>query len=385
MTHADAWQPSAHTVGGIDTLGGEFDIHLRNNDSNGRYLQYVTDSRAALVNDILDISKIEAGQLEIQPEPASLAALIGTVVSNFSDSATSKGLSLHKNVDPLLAPRLMFDPLRLRQILFNLVGNALKFTAKGQIDIRAHLAQDKGLTQLLRIEVEDSGIGIRPEDQARLFQSFVQAEADTTRRFGGTGLGLVISRRLAELMGGTLALASQPGRGTTVTLTLEFPVVVDVDAEAGVIPKRLKTPVAAGVARRSAARVLVAEDNEVNQLVLQRQLTALGYEADFADDGAQALDRWRTGRYALVLCDCQMPVMDGYTFARRVREAEAQDRLRRKTPIVACTANAMREDAEACYAAGMDDVLTKPLELAALKRMLAAWIPDEERTRSGGG
>jgi PAS domain S-box-containing protein len=334
-----------------------------------------------IINDILDVSKIEAGQMALLPEPTSLAKAIGSVIGTLTNGAERKGLVLGKTLDAALAPALILDPLRLKQILFNLIGNAIKFTERGRIDVRARLVEDKGESQVLRIEIQDSGIGMRAEDQARLFQPFVQAEADTTRRFGGSGLGLTISKRLAEMMGGTLSLSSVAGQGTTMTLELDCPVASANDLETVPDPTRGHKEAMGALKRESVSvhtgpvRILVAEDNPVNQAVLRRQLAALDMDADFANNGELALQKLGEGDYALVLCDCQMPVMDGYTFARKLREAEARDPSRKRMPVIACTANAMRGEDEGCYAAGMDDVLSKPVSLAALKRILLAWVP----------
>ena len=365
------------------------------------------DSLLQIINDILDVSRIEAGQMAIHAQPASLAAVIEAVVATLADSADRKGLSLNRQIDPAIAPALLFDTLRLKQILFNLVGNAIKFTQQGQVAVHVALVGDKGASQLIRIEVEDTGIGILPQDQKRLFQPFVQAEADTTRRFGGSGLGLVICCRLVHMMGGTLTLSSELGRGTTMTLLLELRVAREVLAETRPVQAgRGSALTAAGSAfpqaQRGTARVLVVEDMEMNRAVIRRQLALLGCEVDFANNGEQALRLWRQGHYALVLCDCQMPVMDGYTFARQVRAAEAGEPVRIRVPIVACTANAMREDAQACFAAGMDEVLAKPVSLDALRRVLGHWVdsrygvlsavdatapllPDTAGTRHGAG
>ena len=339
------------------------------------------DSLLRIINDILDVSKIEAGQMQIQPEPASLAEVIRAVAATLTEDARRKGLALELRLDPAITPLLVFDPLRMKQILFNLVGNAIKFTPEGRVELRAALVRDKGDTQMIRIEVEDSGIGIRVEDQAKLFRPFMQAEADTTRRFGGSGLGLVICQSLTQMMGGTLTLSSEPGRGTTLTLLIELRIAQGTGAKAThnsrwatrSWPRITPEMLAAGPAQ-GLIRVLVAEDNEVNQTVMQRQLSVLGCVADIAGNGAQALLLWSRERYDLVLCDCQMPEMDGYTFARSVRAAESGDPQRKRTPIVACTASAMAAAAQACYDAGMDEVLSKPASLTALRRVLADWV-----------
>jgi two-component system, NarL family, sensor histidine kinase EvgS len=343
------------------------------------------ESLLRILNDILDFSKIEAGQLSIVPEPGSLAVLMQSVVDAFAGKAKGKGLILENSFDRQIAPVLVFDAGRLREILVNLASNAIKFTEHGQIELRARLVQDKGEAQVVCIEVKDAGIGISVEDHARLFQPFVQVETDNTRRFGGTGLGLAISRRLAQLMNGTLTMSSEVGHGTTMALEIEFPVVRETQAaiHSGqeneyVVGLALKVPT-----RRSALRLLVAEDNRLNQVVLRHQLNVLGFDADFANHGEEALRLWQDGRYALILSDCQMPVMDGYAFVREVRATEARDPGRKRVPVLACTANALGADAQACYAAGMDEVLVKPLSLAVLKRSLGVWLPEKAELDTG--
>ncbi|MFN0304056.1 MAG: ATP-binding protein [Burkholderiales bacterium] len=355
----------------------EFVGRSRLDREQGEMLSVVNDSTKSLmriIDDILDVSKIEAGPLSIRTEPASLAAVMDSVVRTFADNATRKGLLLRKTDDPALAPRFLFDATRMNQVLSNLVSNAIKFTRRGRIELRAGLVKHNGNTQTIRVEVEDTGIGISADDQARLFQRFVQVEADsTTRHFGGSGLGLSIARSLAEMMGGTLTLSSTVGHGTTMTLLLQLKAVrtqashpVRAPGDPGLTLESVK-------AHGRPSRLLVAEDNEISQAVVRRQIAVLGYEADVAINGEEAFRLWQARHYALVLCDCQMPVMDGYTFARKVRAAEARDPERRKVPILACTANAVRADMEASYAAGMDDVLTKPLSLAVLKEKLFTW------------
>jgi PAS domain S-box-containing protein len=358
--------PMNAVLGMLELLG------LSGVDASQREMLAVVDESAKsllrIIDDILDVSKIEAGQMSIHAEPSALDSTLDSVVKSLAVGAHRKGLLLRQQIDVEMAPNLMFDAARLRQVLFNLIGNAIKFTEKGHVDLRATLLQDKAASQVVRIEVQDSGIGIGPEDQQRLFKPFVQAEEDTTRRFGGTGLGLVISRRLVELMGGTLDLTSELGRGTTMTAILELPKV-----EKAPLPAVSSAQASTPSTRSDGLRVLVAEDNEINRLLLGRQIETLGYQADFATDGEQAFKLWHSRRYAAVLCDCRMPVMDGYSFARAVRAAEAQEPSRKKVPILAYTANVMKEDAEACYAAGMDDVVAKPVTLATLRRTFAAW------------
>jgi len=334
-----------------------------------------SQSLLQILNDVLDLSKVEAGHLTLAPVPSSLGELVRSVALTFADGARRKGLALEWHADTALAPRLMFDPARLRQILLNLVGNGVKFTESGTVSIRARVVDAGPAAQRIEIVVKDSGIGISLEDQDRLFQPFVQAEAPSSRKRGGTGLGLAISRRLAELMNGSLALTSEPGHGTTVILSLELDVVTDpgrLDAHDG----SFELPaLPAGAPRLSERRrrILVVDDNEFNRAVLARQVAALGYEAEQASDGEEALQLVERNDYALILADCQMPGMDGFEFAREVRKAESTG-SRGRIPIVAWTANVMPDDMAACRDAGMDDVLAKPSALPTVQRVLRAWV-----------
>ena len=336
-----------------------------------------SQSLLQILNDVLDLSKVEAGHLTLAPTPSSLGELIRSVALTFADGARRKGLALEWHADSALAPRLLFDPARLRQVLLNLVGNGVKFTEAGTVSIRARVLETTSAGQRIEIVVSDTGIGISPEDQDRLFQPFVQADAPNSRNRGGTGLGLAISRRLAELMNGSLTLASDTGRGTTVTLGLAFEIVSHA-AAADAQPSRgaalpLLPPGShrAGVERR---RILVVDDNEFNRAVLARQVAALGYEAEQASDGEEALQLLAQRDYALVLADCQMPGMDGFEFARSVRTSEAEAGAGEHIPIVAWTANVMPDDVAACRDAGMDDVLAKPSALPTVQRVLRTWV-----------
>lgn len=335
-----------------------------------------------IIDDILDFSKIEAGKLEIRPEVASIKRLVEEVQSIYLGNASSKCLIVRRMVDPRVSPALTVDPVRLRQILNNFVSNAIKFTSEGWIDINVQwLGRSEGMERL-RFEVKDTGIGISPEDQRRLFQPFSQAVGEQARRRpGGTGLGLVISRQLAQLMGGSISLDSRPGSGTTVALELSLPVADALPESAGSV-RALSTAIAMRRAAPAAAQaaaegtlVLLADDHPVNRMLLLRQVRTLGYAAQTADDGAQALKMWQAGRYGLVITDCHMPHMDGYELARAIRSEEAASGTGSRIPIVACTANALQGEAEACLAAGMDDFLVKPVELARLTEKLDRWLP----------
>ncbi|MEA1675000.1 response regulator [Nitrospirillum sp. BR 11163] len=444
-----------------------------------------------IIDDILDFSKIEAGRMDIECHPVALGPL-GPLVEGVADmlaaQARKRALDLHVHIDPTIPELLMGDPLRLRQVLYNLTGNAIKFTEKGGVTLSVRClpggAQDRSR---VRVAVQDTGIGIAEDVQKQLFQPFTQAESSTSRRFGGTGLGLSISRRLIDLMQGRIGLDSAPGQGSTFWFEIDLAVAQEqpvappqpalpslagiavlvaaetqalrdtvacyVEAAGGrvvgegqpwnvavVIPRPgdvwpdlpagkpavlvaaadsvrpaglpsgtvqigrpvrrvpLIRAVASAAGQETAARaaasplrqgrgepppveiavaqgrlVLVAEDQPVNQMVIRRQLSLLGIAAEVTEDGRQALAAWRTGRFGLVLTDCNMPEMDGFELTAAIREAETGTGLR--TPIIALTANAMAGESQRCLAAGMDGFLAKPLELDRLDRCMAQWLP----------
>ena len=335
-----------------------------------------------IIDDILDFSKIEAGKLEIRPEVASIADAVGGVHQVYSGIASGKNLLLKKSADPGISPAVMVDALRLRQILNNFVSNGLKFTQEGHVEIKAELLERKDGRELVRFSVKDTGIGISKEGQTRLFQPFVQAEGDTTKRYGGTGLGLTICRRLADMMGGVIAMESEPGKGTTMMFTIALPIADPKDlpakgAAAGGGAARLsaRRPVpTVEAARAEGTLVLMVDDHPTNRTLLKRQLNLLGYAAEVAENGVEALEKWKSGRFAIVVTDCNMPEMDGYDLARAIRKQEAGNGARR-IPIVACTANALAGEADVCIAAGMDDFLVKPVEIEALAKVLNRWLP----------
>jgi len=337
-----------------------------------------------IIDDILDFSKIEAGKLEVRPDVVSIKQVIEEVQSIYSGNASSKGLLVRRLVDPRISPALRVDPVRLRQILNNFVSNAIKFTSAGSIEIRAEwLGRSDGLDHL-RFVVKDTGIGISLEDQRGLFQPFSQAPGDEPRRrAGGAGLGLVISRQLAQMMGGTISLESEPGQGTTITLHLSLPIAESLPehadgARAPVLPPTRRPAPTIADAELDGTLVLLVDDHPVNRMLLLRQVRTLGYAAQTAEDGVQALGMWKAGRFGMVITDCHMPHMDGYELARSIRGLEAESG-RKRVPIIACTANALPGEAEICLAAGMDDCLVKPVELSQLTEKLDQWLPLPER------
>ena len=332
-----------------------------------------------LLDDVLDFSKIEAGRLDLDETAFSLSSVVDRTVESFRTQADAKRISLSAAVAPGSADSLLGDPTRLRQILTNLVGNAVKFTDSGAVIVRASTAPLGGGDNKVTLSVTDTGIGMDAEQQARLFRPFTQADSGTTRRFGGSGLGLSIVRRLAQLMQGDVTVESAPGSGSTFTVTLRFkaaPADSPLAELAAVAPEpraRLHRPQAAPDGQ---VRVLVVDDHPVNLKVTLRQLASLGIGADTADDGVQGLQRWRDGRYALVLADLHMPHMDGFELTARIRAEEAERGLAH-TPIVAVTANVLQGEDERCRAAGMDGYLPKPVVLDQLRAVVERWLPAE--------
>jgi signal transduction histidine kinase/FixJ family two-component response regulator len=332
-----------------------------------------------IIDDVLDFSKIEAGRMEVEALPFSLRGLIEGTVETLMPQARQRGLTLFADPPDPGPDWLEGDPTRVRQILFNLIGNALKFTERGFVRLAAQTRAEGGIA-VVRLIVEDSGVGMDAETLVRLFQPFTQADSSTTRRFGGTGLGLSIVRRLAELMEGEVHAESTAGRGSrfVVTLRLGF-----AEAPAPVAPVPAVASVPAGTA--PLGRVLVVDDHPVNREVITRQLELLGIPAATADDGAQGLAHWQWHRPSVVLLDIHMPVMDGFEMARAIRQEEQAKGLPRTT-LIAVTANALKGEAERCYAAGMDGFVAKPVTLDGLSRALGRFMPSltREGTSTGG-
>ncbi len=371
--------PMIGVTGMVEVLG-----HTRLDGEQRRALNVIQQSAESLlqiIGDILDFSKIEAGRFDLAPTTLSLRKLVTSTAYNFMDAASSKGLTLGVDIDDRLQRAHRADAVRLRQIVGNFLSNALKFTERGGIEIRLRSLGADGDGERIELAVRDTGIGVSEEAQRRLFQPFTQAEADTSRRYGGTGLGLTICRRLAELMGGSVSMESRVGVGTTMRLTLTLPLgrVEEIEGGEGFVgngepdfePRALPS---VEQAEAEGSLVLLVDDHPTNRLVLARQLGLAGFACDTAEDGEQALARWRAGRYALVLSDVHMPKMDGYDLARAIRAEEAADG-RPRTPIVAITAAAMKGEAERCLEAGMDDFLAKPVTIPVLLDRLRRWLP----------
>ncbi len=331
-------------------------------DEQREYLDMAHSSAQGLltvINDILDFSKIDAGRLEIVAEPFDLRRIVETVVRALAPAAEKKGLHTVSGVDPRIPQALLGDAGRVRQILFNLLGNAVKFTEQGQIRVEAVLGEAEAGMVMVRLDVVDSGIGIPSDQQQHIFEAFTQVDSGATRRYGGTGLGLTITARLAALMQGRIWLDSEAGKGSAFHVELRFGL-----AEPGA--QRVSAEIAAPVSQaQRTGLVLVAEDNPANQKVAAGLLRRLGYQAEIAHNGQEALDLALAGRHDAILMDLEMPVMGGLEASRILRERGL------RLPIVALTAHAVAGYREQCLAAGMDDYLAKPIHFRQLQEVLA--------------
>lgn len=319
----------------------------------------------AIIDDILDFSKIEGGHLQLEHADFHLHSAVQEAMQIVQNAAARKSISLIASIDPSVPALVCGDIVRLRQILLNLLSNAIKFTPIGAIEVKVELASCTQEQCELRFAVKDEGIGMTTEQQAKLFQPFSQAEASTARKFGGTGLGLAISKRLTELMGGRIGVESHPGLGSTFWFTVKL-----------LTHHRARPAQAAAAAPKAKPdsqhfRLLLVEDNSINQKVALAMLKNLGYQADVARNGAEAVKAVISERYDLVLMDCLMPEMDGFDATRCIR-SRGDDWA--ELPIIAMTANAFAEDRDACLAAGMTDYLSKPVREAELRNKLERWL-----------
>src|SRR5262249_58714755 len=331
------------------------------------------------IDDVLDFSKIEAGRLELEAMAFSLSGLVEGAMGTFRPQAAAKGLAFQAEIDAGSEDALVGDPNRVRQILFNLLSNALKFPDRGTIRIRAG-TEPLGAGRVRTVlAVSDTGIGLDAEQRARLFRPFAQADSSTTRRFGGTGLGLSIVRRLAQLMGGDVTVDSSPGEGSTFTVTLTLQAAPPDSPLKALLRSSGKALPAFNSRGGGGPTVLVVDDHPVNRDVLGLQLKLLGVGSQAVSDGIEALAAWAPERFAAVLVDIHMPNMDGNELTRRLRTAEAE-RGDKPTPIIAVTANAMKGEEERCLAAGMDAYMVKPVKIEALRAVLERWLPIRDDT-----
>jgi PAS domain S-box-containing protein len=348
------------------------------NAEQRRYAETIRSSGEtllALVNDILDISKIEAGKLKLETAEFDLRDMLEDFASPLAMRAISKGIQFHCVAEPDVPAQVCGDPGRLRQILINLAGNALKFTEQGQVSVHASLVSETATDSVVRFAIRDTGIGISIEQQQKLFQKFSQTHTSTARHFGGTGLGLAISKQLAELLGGEIGVTSEPGVGSEFWFTVRLGKPTSLPASGDISsPSRAAT----AAVRRRGARILVAEDNVVNQEVALGILRKLGMRADAVADGIEVIDALKTLPYDLVLMDVQMPEIDGLEATRVIRNPQSTVRNHR-IPIIAMTANAMQGDRERCLEAGMNDYIAKPVSPQALVEALNTWLPQESK------
>ncbi len=324
----------------------------------------------SIINDILDFSKIEARRLDMESISFNFRTVVEEVCGQFAHVTIEKGVNVFCELPLEFSENLIGDPSRIRQILNNLISNAVKFSEGGGVAVRVEQAGSSIEHATLRISVEDNGIGIPISRQAAIFEGFTQADGSTTRRYGGTGLGLTICRHLVELMGGEIGLESEVGVGSTFWFEVTLPKAQAALGDAGEAEVSRRGSPAADI-ELAGRRVLVVDDNLVNQKVAVKLLERWGISADVAGNGKEAIEMIESTAYDVVFMDCQMPIMDGYEATRRIRvHPTAQVR---ESKIVAMTANAMTQDRKVCLEAGMDDYISKPISREALRECVARW------------
>ncbi len=318
----------------------------------------------SIINDILDISKIEAGKIELENESFDLSNMLSEIVKILGYKAVEKRLVFRKMIDKDVPKIVKGDIIRLKQVIINLTNNAIKFTKQGNVTIEVEILQQKNNRVKLKFKVVDTGIGISEEGKKKLFQEFSQTDASISRKYGGSGLGLLISKKFIELMGGDIFVESEEGKGSVFWFVIEMEIGEEKLIEQ---PKRKKV-----ITEKPKKKmlILVVEDNIINQKVTMANLNKFGHDIEIAENGKMAVEMFESGKYDLILMDIQMPVMDGYEATKNIRKIEKNNNISNKIKIVAITANAMKEDRSKCLNAGMDDYITKPIKQAELKRIL---------------
>jgi signal transduction histidine kinase/ActR/RegA family two-component response regulator len=325
------------------------------------------DALLAILNDILDLSKIEAGKLSFENIPFDFRQIIKDIVVLHSLKSEQQGVSLKQEIDESLPDTLIGDPTRLRQVIVNLVSNALKFTRQGEVKISVEVLQSNNESVDVKVTVSDSGIGIAQTALDTLFNAFTQADGSTTRKYGGTGLGLAIVSQLVEMMDGSLGVESEEGEGSSFWFIANYPCTDEACVSAE------KTAKQSGKVMLNA-KVLLVEDNPINQMVAQKMLEKFGLKATLADNGVEALKLLKEQIFDLVLMDCQMPEMDGFDATREIRKLDIKTLYEKRLPVVAMTANVMSGDRERCLEVGMDDYIGKPVQRDQLETVLRKWL-----------
>lgn len=349
-------------------------------------IRFAGEHVLGIIDDILDISKIEAGKMELQHADFSLDQVLQTLTAVVAPKAATRGLELVFDLDPALPPVLVGDPLRLKQVLINYASNAIKFSEQGRITLRARKVADGADECLVRFEVSDQGIGMSKAEMAKLFVSFQQADTSTTREYGGTGLGLAICKELAELMGGSVGVDSQPGAGSTFWFTARLGIssqtlptlISQVSDAASALLAYSRAPALAATAALQTARILLVEDNIFNQQIAQEMLEEAGAAVGLAGNGAAALELLHNTDFDCVLMDLQMPVMDGLEATRRIRATPQLHHI----PVLAMTATATTEARLRCLDAGMNDFIPKPVQPALLYQTIAKWLPQRAQQQA---
>jgi CheY-like chemotaxis protein len=344
-------------------------LHSVHNEQQKQLLETISQSSKVLLkvlNDILDLSRMEANTFSIDPVEFNLRRMVKNVVDLFSGSIAMKGLDFNCTVDNIIPENLIGDPVRLGQVLSNVLSNAQKFTEHGQIFLNITLRQETEKSVLLAFSIQDSGIGIAKENLPLIFESFSQVDSSTTRKYCGAGLGLTITKNIIEMIDGEIFIESKEGEGTTIRVELSFEKVKRKSNDQW----EKENPISSRALKPDDFKVLVVDNDHPSRIICREMLEKLGYRVDLASSGKEALNKLEQHPYSLVLMDCLMPELDGFETTRLIRRKKIKDRFTSPVPIIALIAKAMKEDRKRCLEVGMNDVITKPVSLAHLKQTL---------------